>query len=293
MLIVEGTSIKKSIRGKQLFNIDLLQVHAKQRIGIIGNNGSGKTSLLRIIAGESLPDDGRITPHTSIKLVPQLKEIIRDKSGGEITRQHLQNALRKQSGLLLLDEPTTHLDNERVDWLEKELKQYQGAIIIVSHDRTFLNHVCHEIWALEDQLLNVYKGNYDDYVRQKEVIEKELQTEQETFKREKEKLERAIRKKKERAERATKKPKNLSSSEARIKGVKTHYANIQKKLRSSAKALETRLDNLEPVKKTKNLPEIKMDALNEESFKIGRASCRERVKIYEGREKEDGNKETI
>src|SRR5699024_1181258 len=68
------------------------------------------------------------------------------------------------------------------------------------------------------------------------------------------------------AQRETKKPKNLSPSDARILGVKTHYANIQKKLRSSAKALETRLEKLDKVDKVKELPEIKMDMLNEENL---------------------------
>src|SRR5699024_10336739 len=95
-----------------------------------------------------------------------------------------------------------------------------------------------------------------------EILKKEKQTEFEKYEREKQKLEKAIRQKEERAQRATKKPKNLSSSEARILGAKTHYANIQKKLRSSAKALETRLEKLDKIEKAKELPKIKMDMLN-------------------------------
>src|SRR5690625_2695098 len=169
-----------------------------------------------------------------------MKETSIGKSGGEITQQYLQNAFNENPGLLLLDEPTTHLDTERIAWLEKKIKNYQGTAVVVSHDRAFLNNVCTEIWEIENNTLKIFKGNYDEYVKQKDLLKKQEQTKFEKYEREKQKLERAIRQKEERAQRATKKPKNLSPSDARILGVKTHYANIQKKLRSSAKALETR-----------------------------------------------------
>ena len=266
MLLFEGTSIKKQLQDRMLFDIDLIQVHDNQRIGLVGRNGTGKTSLLKIITGEELSDEGNITPFTSVKLVPQFKESRLEKSGGEITQQYLQSAFNENPGLLLLDEPTTHLDTERIAWLEKKIRNYQGATVVVSHDRTFLNNVCTEIWEIENNTLKIFKGNYDEYAKQKEILKKQEQTEFEKYEREKQKLERAIRQKEERAQRATKKPKNLSSSEARIKGTKTHYANIQKKLRGSAKALETRLEQLDKVDKVKELPEIKMDMLNEENL---------------------------
>src|SRR5690625_909257 len=266
MLLYEGTSIKKQLQDRMLFDIDLLQVHDNQRIGLVGRNGTGKTSLLKIITGEELSDEGNITAFTSVKLVPQFKESRLEKSGGEITQQYLQSAFNEKPGLLLLDEPTTHLDTERIAWLEKKIRNYQGATVVVSHDRAFLNNVCTEIWEIENNTLKIFKGNYDEYAKQKELLKKQAQTEFEKYEREKQKLERAIRQKEERAQRATKKPKNLSPSDARILGVKTHYANIQKKLRSSAKALETRLEQLDKVDKVKELPEIKMDMLNEEKF---------------------------
>lgn len=245
MLLFEGTSIKKQLHDRVLFDIDLIQVHDNQRIGLVGRNGAGKTSLLKIMTGEELPDEGNITPFTSVKLVPQLKETSIEKSGGEITQQYLQDAFNKMPGLLLLDEPTTHLDTERIAWLEKKIINYQGATVVVSHDRTFLNNVCTDIWEIENNTLKIFKGNYDEYAKQKELLKKQEQSEFEKYERVKQKLERAIRQKEERAQRTTKKPKNLSPSDARILGAKTHYANIQKKLRSSAKALETRLDKLE------------------------------------------------
>lgn len=237
MLLFEGTSIKKQLQDGLLFYIDLMQVHDNQCIGLVGRNGTGKTSLLKIIVGEESPDGGNLKLFTSTKLVPQFKESRLEKSGGEITQQYLQNAFNENPGLLLLDEPTTHLDTERIAWLEKQIRNYQGATVVVSHDRTFLNNVCTEIWGIEKNTLKIFKGNYDEYAKQKELLKKQEQTEFEKYERKKQKLERAIRQKEKRAQRATKKPKNLSPSEARIKGAKTHYAKIQKKLRGSVKAL--------------------------------------------------------
>ena len=119
MLLLEGTSIKHYVQERLLLDIELLQIHYKQRIGLVGRNGSGKTTLLNIIKGEIPPDKGKINRFTTINLIPQFKNINIRKSGGEITQVYLQNALNESPGLLLLDEPTTHLDYERIVWLEK------------------------------------------------------------------------------------------------------------------------------------------------------------------------------
>src|SRR5699024_2289171 len=150
--------------------------------------------------------------------------------------------------------------------LEKKIKNYQGTAVVVSHDRTFLNNVCTDIWEIENNTIKIFKGNYDEYAKQKELLKKQEQSEFEKYEHEKQKLERAIRQKEERALRETNKPMNLSPTDARILGAKTHYDNIQKKMSSSAKALETRLDKLDKIDKAKELPKIKMDMLNEEDL---------------------------
>lgn len=265
MLLLEGTLLKHDVQEKLLFGIELLQVHAHQCIGLVGRNGSGKSTLLKILAGELLPDEGRVNLFTSIKLVPQIKRTDMKKSGGEITQTYLQNAINDNPGILMLDEPTTHLDTERIKWLEKKLKNYQGALILVSHDRTFLDQLCTEVWEIENGSLTEYKGNYSEYSEQKTLKRKQQQLAFEKYEKEKQMLEKAIREKKEKAQRATKKPKNVSPSEARV--AKMHYANIQKKLSKTAKALEKRLEQLEKVKQPQDLPAIKMDIVNMEHIK--------------------------
>src|SRR5690625_1077275 len=266
MLLLEGTSLKHYVQERLLLDIELLQIHDKQRIGLVGRNGSGKTTLLNMIKGEISPDEGNINRFTSINLVPQFKNINISKSGGEITQAYLQSAFNKSSGLLLLDEPTTHLDNEHIMWLEKNLINFHGSFLIVSHDRAFLDQLCTDIWEVEDATITIYKGNYSDYKNQKGLERKQHEAAFEKYKREKQELEEAIRKKEEKAQRATKKPKNLSASEARQKGAKPYYANKQKKLRKTASAFETRLEQLEEVKKPRELPPIQMNVINKQSI---------------------------
>ncbi|HHW39149.1 MAG TPA: ABC-F type ribosomal protection protein [Bacillales bacterium] len=266
MLLFEGISLKHYVQERLLFDIELLQIHDKQRIGLVGRNGSGKTTLLNIIQGEIYLDEGKVNLFTSIKLVPQFKNINICKSGGEITQSYLQSAFNESPGLLLLDEPTTHLDYEHIVWLENNLHDFPGALLIVSHDRAFLDQVCTEIWEIEDATITVYKGNYSEYANQKTLERKQHQVAFEKYEKEKQKIEEAIRKKEEKAQRATKKPKNLSASDARQKGAKPYYANKQKKLSKTVSAFETKLEQLKEVKKPRELPPIKMNVINEHAI---------------------------
>lgn len=267
MQLLEGTAMKYYIQDRLLLDIPSLHVQDFARIGLVGRNGSGKTTLLKILVGEVVADEGVIIPHTSTKLVPQIKQMNDVKSGGEITQQYLQQAFNHHAGLLLLDEPTTHLDQKHIEWLEKTLKDYKGALILVSHDRVFLDQLCTEIWEIDAGRLSTYKGNYTDYKNQKELERKTQQFAYEKYEKEKKKLEVAMREKEEKAQRATKKPKNLTSSEARLKGSKPYFANKQKKLRKTVSAFETRLAQLEKVEKPETLRAVQMDIMNEESIR--------------------------
>ncbi|WP_337575207.1 ABC-F family ATP-binding cassette domain-containing protein [Fournierella sp.] len=90
-------------------------------------------------------------------------------SGGEHTRLRLAKLLLQRPDLLILDEPTNHLDFATMEWLEEYLKSYSGAVLVVSHDRYFLDSVCTRIWEVEEHQLTSYKGNYSAYLPQKEA----------------------------------------------------------------------------------------------------------------------------
>ncbi len=185
-------------------------VRRGQKIGIVGGNGVGKTTLLRLINGEIKLDDGEIdvrpgvqigyfhqdhrtldfelTPVEQIqRLKPRMeygqvramlgqfqftKEMVSTPleklSGGERARIAMLKLLLEDNNMLLLDEPTNHLDTDAKEALEGALKEYDGCILTVSHDRWFLDQVCDTIWELPgDGTIRISPGNYTDYLRRK------------------------------------------------------------------------------------------------------------------------------
>ncbi|MEK4299864.1 ABC-F type ribosomal protection protein [Oceanobacillus sp. FSL W8-0428] len=264
MTILEAHHIKQSIKDRELFSIENLAVHSKDRIGLVGKNGSGKTTLLNLLAGKIQPEQGTIQMYTSVELLPQLKEKRDQKSGGEVTQAYIVEALKKQTGLLLADEPTTNLDTAHIEWLEKQLSHWQGALIIVSHDRNFLDKLCNVIWEIDEKSLQIYSGNYTAYRRQKEKEIEKQRLAYEHYQQKRQQLERAIEKKEQKAQRATKTPKSkIGSTEESLKGAKPYFAKKQKKLQKTSKALETRLDNLEKVEKVREAAPLKMALSNQ------------------------------
>lgn len=91
----------------------------------------------------------------------------------------------KDPELLLADEPTTNLDTEHIEWLEKKLKKWQGAFVVISHDRAFLDALCTTIWELNEGKIKEYTGNYSDYVKQKEIELHQEQLAYETYEKRK------------------------------------------------------------------------------------------------------------
>ena len=94
-----------------------------------------------------------------------LNQTYNDLSGGEKTIVNLGALLLKEPSILLLDEPTNHLDMEKLEWLEKFLKEYKGTILMVSHDRYFINNLAERIVEVKEKRFFSYVGNYDDYLR--------------------------------------------------------------------------------------------------------------------------------
>ncbi|MBS4194135.1 Vga family ABC-F type ribosomal protection protein [Lederbergia citri] len=267
MMLLEVNDLKLYIKDRLLIAIDHLMIQNRDCIGLVGRNGSGKTTLLELFAKKQFPDEGNVNSYGEYVLLPQLKHTNTTKSGGEVTQEYINRALAKRPEILLADEPTTNLDTFHIEKLENQLKRFQGAIVIVSHDRAFLDSLCTKIWEIDDGKINEYKGNYSDYISLKELERKQQENAYEQYERKKKQLEEALILKEQKAARATKTPKKVSPSESRITGAKPYFANKQKKLRKAAKAIETRLDKLEKVEKIKELPPVKMKLPNEESFK--------------------------
>ncbi|MBO5131070.1 MAG: ABC-F family ATP-binding cassette domain-containing protein [Romboutsia sp.] len=115
-------------------------------------------------------------------------------SGGEKTRVLLGKLLLKKPTLLLLDEPTNHLDSEAIEWLEVFLKQYRGTVILISHDRYFLDQTVNRVFEIHNKKLKTYKGNYSDFIEsstiEKELEQKKFEDQQKELKKQEESIER-------------------------------------------------------------------------------------------------------
>lgn len=265
-MLLEINQLRYEVKDRLLFAIEHLQIKQKDRIGIVGKNGCGKTTLLEILAGKRKISEGMINTNSTCELIPQLKHTDTNKSGGEVTQKYIQEALNKESDILLADEPTTNLDTNHIGWLESEFNKWSNALVVVSHDRAFLDVVCHQIWEIDDGEIAVYKGNYSAYISQKEVIKRQKEKAYDSYVKKKKQLEKALELKQQKAERATKKPKNTSASEAKITGAKPYFAKKQKKLQKNKKSIETRIEKLEKVEKVKERVPIKMDLPHSESL---------------------------
>ena len=211
MNLINIEKITKSYTDHKLFNRASFSLQEGEKIGIIGINGTGKTTLLRMIMGEEETEEGSITiaNHVVLRYLPQHPEFPRDKSsldcvlegniteenswtieseakammtrlgikdfyqpagelsGGQRKRLALISVLLSPADILLLDEPTNHLDNEMADWLEEYLKKWRGALIMVTHDRYFLDSVTNRIIEIDKGLIYSYETNYSGYLQSK------------------------------------------------------------------------------------------------------------------------------
>ena len=239
-------NISKSYSEKKLVENISLGINDKEKIGLIGVNGTGKSTLLKIIAGAEIPDDGTITKANKVRIeyLPQnpyydedatvLEQVfkgtceemkiigdyqdildkinksydeklnekllnlqekmdalnlwdlessaktvltklgikdfnqkVKELSGGQRKRVSLASALITPCELLILDEPTNHLDNDTIDWLESYLNSFKGSILMITHDRYFLDRVTNRILELDKGVLYSYEGNYSVFLEKK------------------------------------------------------------------------------------------------------------------------------
>lgn len=209
MNIINIEHISKVFGEKQVFDDISCGIHQGDKIGIIGINGTGKTTLLKIIAGLEEPDQGQVIFQKGLRVtyLPQSSkfpehatvlsyvadgadgadwgreseaknalnrlgitdhhEEIDHLSGGQKKRVALARTLVNPADVLILDEPTNHIDNEMAVWLEEYLNQWKGAIIMVTHDRYFLDRVTNKILEIDHGKLYSYTANYSQFLELK------------------------------------------------------------------------------------------------------------------------------
>lgn len=174
-IVIECKNIFKEYGDKTVLNNINLKFDSKERVGIVGNNGCGKTTLANIINNEEEVTKGKVDYYLNNMKIGYMKQSIENEeikstlSGGEKTKKKLTKILFGNYDVLLLDEPTNHLDYEGLKWLINELKKFKGLVIIISHDRYFLDMTVNKIIEIEDGNAKEYNGNYTDYRNKKKI----------------------------------------------------------------------------------------------------------------------------
>lgn len=267
-MVLELKNIIKCYGDKKVLEIDNLKIYENEKVGIVGQNGSGKTTLLDMISGRIKPDTGEIICHQNIIYMEQFEELDSENkylSGGEKKKQAFNKKIVNQNGILLLDEPSSNLDRNAINYIEKELKRYKGPILLISHDRSLLDEICTSIIEIANGKVKKYEGNYSKYKLQKEAEIKRKEFEYVQYIEEKHRLEKAIQISKNTAKEIRKTPKRMGNSEARLH--KRGVENIREKLEGHTNALKTRLDKLEVKEKPQNDSKIYMQYQTDQKVK--------------------------
>lgn len=270
MLLLELENIKKYFGDRLLFDIEELRINEGERIGIVGVNGCGKTTLMNIITGNQDIDEGKVNIYCDYSYISQFgEENFKDHefqgyfklggkneykdflSGGEKLRLKISKALSENKPLLLADEPTTNVDIKGIEILEEEFQKFRGAILLISHDREFLDKVCTRIIEIEDKTIKEYEGNFTAYINQKEENFKRRSFEYNQYVSEKKRLNEIIIDTKEKSRSVRKAPRRFGNSEARL--CKMGDQKAKKNLDNKAKAIKSRLDRLEVKEKPKEV----------------------------------------
>jgi ATPase subunit of ABC transporter with duplicated ATPase domains len=171
--VLAARSISKSYGDTVVLDRVSLTVTPTSRIGIVGPNGIGKSTLLRVLAGLEEPDSGDVShepPGTSVAYLPQVREGP-GRSGGQVARAALESVLAADADVLLLDEPTNDLDFAGLELLERALDRHAGGAVVVSHDRAFLERMT-RIVELEAETRRVreFSGSWSAYEAAREHV---------------------------------------------------------------------------------------------------------------------------
>lgn len=289
--MIKVTGIEKNFNLRKILDNISFDIKNGERIGLVGYNGTGKTTLANILTGKLTPDkgfiekphdlkvgyltqsidytgsefqhslstEGEILQHSSelgLKKVYEWEENrLNYLSGGEKLKLALSNVWAAKPGFLILDEPTNHLDFKGIKWLIEELENFKGPVLIISHDRHFLDKTVTRIFEIENSKINFYNGNYTDYQKEKQHRLETQMHHYEVQKRKKEEIEIQM----EQLSSWSEKAHRTSTKQGRDFGNKEYHRVKAKKRDAQVKSKMKRLESeLEKNKVEKPLDETKV-----------------------------------
>ncbi|NFT08682.1 MULTISPECIES: ABC-F type ribosomal protection protein CplR [Clostridium] len=275
MVLIKLDKVKKYYGDRLILDICNLEILENDKIGIVGENGAGKTTLIKVILGEVAPDEGKVFLSNSYSYISQneecsgeyqggkIKKILKSPdnydgflSGGEKMKIKINKALNVKSSILIADEPTANLDTNSIKNIEKIISEYKGSLLLVSHDREFLDKLCNNILEIENGKVKLYKGNYSKYIKLKAEEREAEQREYHRYIAEKKRLEKAIIGKENNRDSIRKTPKRMGNSEARLH--KMGNQRSKKSLDGNIKSLKSRINHLEEKEKPNAIKEIRI-----------------------------------
>lgn len=261
-------NLTKVVGARTLFAIDHLSIGACDKVGLIGDNGTGKTTFLRILSSLDTDYAGRVQMNDEISyllnnLEDELGFIYQRRfqqncsSPGEQQRLKLEHLLVDNKAFLLIDEPTSHLDIKQRKLLAKRLHARNKGFILVSHDRDFINQTCTKIFELVNGKIEVYSGDYSFYLCEREKRYKCAEREYESYVKEKKRLLQVANAIKQQSAKVKTTPKRMGNSEARLH--KMGGQQNKKKLDKQVKATLERVNQLEVKSKPYQNAAIKLN----------------------------------
>jgi macrolide transport system ATP-binding/permease protein len=299
--LIKCIGLKKDFEDQTVLKNINFSIALGEKVGLVGNNGAGKTTLANIICGNIKQDKGSIiwnkenikigyllqsTYYTSNKINNMLnneektkaffettsylgmekvksweEDRFSDLSGGEKTKLALANIWSENPNLLILDEPTNNLDFQGISWLIEEIKKYKGTIIIISHDRYFLDKTVNRILEIEDGIIKNYKGNYSFYRDEKKRLYESQFHEYICTEKAKQKIEKDIKQLKNWSDKAHKGSAKKAIKVGNKFGGKEYFRVKAKKKDKQIKSKLKRLEKMkiEGAKKPKEEQQINFD----------------------------------
>lgn len=273
-ILLSANHIVQYFGERKILEFEKLNVYEGDHIGIVGGNGVGKTTLLNILSGELIPDEGSVIREVPVSYFKQFRDraeqvdlqkcrklgltgkLSREHlSGGEMTRLGLA-AMNKDSLLTFADEPTANLDADGVELCCQMLEQC-STLLLISHDRAVLNRLCTRIVEVRDGCLYFYTGNFAAYHEQREQAFKRQEFEYQQYRSEKSRLEKAARQRSQASKSVRKAPSRMGNSEARL--YKREAGEKMEKLDNARKAILSRLEQLEVKEKPREMAQVRID----------------------------------